>query len=66
MNCCRGRPHFLIIAEWRNEMAKRKYGKNIAFMMEFVRKFIDEELSRFDITCDFNHHIIQRYDDMYD
>ena len=47
-------------------MAKRKYGKNIAFMMEFVRKFIDEELSRFDITCDFNHHIIQRYDDMYD
>src|SRR5574344_161650 len=66
MNCCRGRPHFLIIAEWRNEMAKRKYGKNIAFMMEFVRKFIDEELSRFDITCDFNHRIIQRYDDMYD
>ena len=45
---------------------KRKYGKNIAFMMEFVRKFIDEELSRFNITCDFNHHIIQRYDDMYD
>ena len=46
-------------------MTKKKYGKNIAFMMEFVRKFIDEELSRFDITCDFNYHVIQRYDAMY-
>jgi hypothetical protein len=56
----------LIIAEWRNEMAKKKYGENISFMMEFVRKFIDGELSRFDINCDFNYHIIQRYDTMYD
>ena len=27
-------------------MVRKKYGQNIAFMMEFVRKFIDEESSR--------------------
>ena len=35
-------------------MSKKKYGANIAFMMNFVRKFIDEESSRSDFTLDFN------------
>ena len=46
-------------------MARKKYGPNIAFMMDFVRKFIDEESSRLAFTLDFNHHLIQRYDKMY-
>lgn len=46
-------------------MARKKYGTNIAFMMDFVRKFIDEESSRLAFTLDFNHHLIQRYDKMY-
>ena len=33
--------------------------------MDFVRKFIDEESSRFAFTLDFNHHLIQRYEKMY-
>ena len=46
-------------------MAQKKYGQNIAFMMEYVRKFIDEESSRLAFTLDFNHHLIQRYEKMY-
>lgn len=46
-------------------MSKKKYGANIAFMMDFVRKFIDEESSRLDFTLDFNHHLIRRFDKMY-
>ena len=46
-------------------MARKKYGPNIAFMMEFVRKFIAEESSRLSFTIDFNHYLIQRYDKMY-
>ena len=46
-------------------MVRKKYGQNIAFMMEFVRKFIAEESSRFAFTLDFNHHLIQRFDKMY-
>ena len=46
-------------------MARKKYGPNIAFMMEFVRKFIAEETSRLAFTFDFNHHLIHRYDKMY-
>lgn len=45
-------------------MARKKYGPNIAFMMEFVRKFIAEETSRLAFTLDFNHHLIHRYDKM--
>ena len=46
-------------------MSRKKYGQNIAFMMEFVRKFIAEESSRLAFSLDFNHHLIQRYDKMY-
>ena len=46
-------------------MARKKYGQNIAFMMEYVRKFIDEESSRLAFTLDLNHHLIQRYEKMY-
>ena len=46
-------------------MARKKYGPNIAFMVEFVRKFIAEESSRLSFTLDFNHYLIQRYDKMY-
>ncbi len=46
-------------------MPKKRSIPNIAFMMEFTRKFIDEESSRLDFTLDFNYHLIQRYDKMY-
>ena len=46
-------------------MSKKKYGANIAFMMDFVRKFIDEESSRLDFTLDFNHHLSLSFDKMY-
>lgn len=46
-------------------MARKKSIPNIAFMMEFTRKFIDEESSRLDFVIDFNYHVIQRYDKMY-
>ena len=46
-------------------MARKRYGQNIAFMMEFVRKFIAEESSRLAFSLDFNYHLIQRYDKMY-
>lgn len=46
-------------------MSKKKYGANIAFMMDHVRKFIDEESSRLDFTLDFNHHLSLRFDKMY-
>ena len=46
-------------------MSKKKYGANIAFMMDHVRKFIDEESSRSDFTLDFNHHLSLRFDKMY-
>ena len=34
-------------------------------MMEYVRKFIEEESSRLAFTLDFNHHLIQHYEKMY-
>ena len=46
-------------------MSKKKYGANIAFMMDHVRKFIDEESSRLDFTLDFNHHLSLCFDKMY-
>lgn len=47
-------------------MAKRKSIPNLAFMMEFTRKFIDEEINRLSFELDFNHFLIKRYDAMYD
>lgn len=38
-------------------MPKKRSIPNIAFMMEFTRKFIDEESSRLDFTLDFNYHL---------
>ena len=49
----------------RMQIARKKSIPNIAFMMEFTRKFIDEESSRLDFVLDFNYHVIQRYDKMY-
>ena len=42
-------------------MAIKKSIPNIAFMMQFTRKFIDEETSRLDFVLDFNYHVIQRF-----
>lgn len=38
---------------------------NIAFMMNYVCKFIDEEMDRTDFELDFNYNFNQRYDKMY-
>lgn len=35
-------------------------------MMEFTRKFIDEEMDRLSFELDFNYYLIRRYDAMYD
>lgn len=45
-------------------MAKKKSIANIAFMMEFVRKFIDSEMDRLEFDIDFNYHLIQRFNKM--
>lgn len=33
-------------------------------MLEFVRRFIDGEITRFDFEMDFNYEFIRRYDKM--
>lgn len=43
-------------------MGKRK--TNLCFMLEFVRRFIDGEITRFDFEMDFNYEFIKRYDKM--
>lgn len=47
-------------------MAKAKRKTNIRFMMKFIKEIIDGESDRLNFDLDFNYHLIQRYDKMYD
>lgn len=39
---------------------------NIRWMMRFIKKVIDGETDRLTFDLDFNYHLIQRYDKMFD
>ena len=46
-------------------MARAKRKTNIRFMMRFIKEIIDGESDRLNFDLDFNYHLIQRYDKMY-
>jgi hypothetical protein len=39
--------------------------ENINFMMDYVKRYIDREIQRFEFELDFNYHIINRYKKMH-
>lgn len=47
-------------------MARAKRKTNIRWMMRFIKEIIDGESDRLNFDLDFNYHLIQRYDKMYD
>ena len=47
-------------------MARTKRKTNIRWMMRFIKEIIDGESDRLNFDLDFNYHLIQRYDKMYD